>query len=96
VLSIIQEETPVFDTQFSKCRGLLYFIACRVLDDCEGAEEAVQNCLLTATRNTPKFESVGALRSWLLRILIDEALQILRQKKSTSTTSPEPVFLEER
>jgi DNA-directed RNA polymerase specialized sigma24 family protein len=89
VLSIIQEETPVFDAQFSRCRGLLYFIACRVLDDYEGAGEAVQNCLLTDTRNTPKFESVGALRSWLLRILIDEALQILRfsGRKRTSTTT---------
>jgi DNA-directed RNA polymerase specialized sigma24 family protein len=96
VLSIIQEESPVFDTQFSRCRGLLYFTAYRVLDDSGGAEEAVQNCLLTATRNTQKFESEGAFRSWLLRIVIDEALQILRQKKSTATTSPEQVFLEER
>jgi DNA-directed RNA polymerase specialized sigma24 family protein len=86
VLSIIQKETPLFDAQFSQYRSLLYFAAYRVLDDCEGAKEAVQNCLLTATRNTPKFESEGAFRSWLLRILIDEALQILREKKSTSTT----------
>jgi len=92
VLSIIQEETPVMDTQFSRCHGLLYFTACRVLDDREGAEEAVQNCLLTATRNTQKFKSEGAFRSWLLRIVIDEALQILRQKKSTSTTSPNRSF----
>jgi hypothetical protein len=48
VISFIQEESPVFDTQFSQSRGLLYFIANRVLDDSEEAEEAVQNCLLTA------------------------------------------------
>jgi len=94
VLSIIQEETPVFDTQFSRCRGLLYFIACRVLDDRDETEEAVQNCLLSATLHRPKLKSEGAFRSWLLRILIDEALQILRQKKSTPTTCPEQVFSE--
>ena len=82
MLSISQEETPVFDTQFSRWRGLLYFIACRVLDDRDEAEEAVQNCLLSATAHPPTFESQGAFRSWLLRILIDEALVILRQKKA--------------
>jgi DNA-directed RNA polymerase specialized sigma24 family protein len=81
MLSNIQDETPVFDTKYSRCRGLLYFIACRVLDGRGGAEEAVQNCLLTATPHPPKFESEGAFRSWLVRILIDEALLILRQKR---------------
>jgi DNA-directed RNA polymerase specialized sigma24 family protein len=75
---------------------LLYFVASRVLGGGEGAEEAVQNCLLTAVRNPLKFESEGGCRSWLLRILVDEALQILHQKKSTSATSPELVFSEER
>jgi DNA-directed RNA polymerase specialized sigma24 family protein len=86
----------VFDDQFSRCRRLLYFMARRVLGGSEGAEEAVKNCLLTATRNPPKFESEGAFRSWLLRILIDEALLILRQKNRTSPTCHEQVFAEQR
>jgi hypothetical protein len=86
----------VFDDRFSRCRRLLYFIARRVLGGSEGAEEAVKNCLLTVTRNLPKFESEGAFRSWLLRILIDEALLILRQKNRTSATCHEQVFAEER
>lgn len=96
MLSFIHEESPVITTQFSQCRSLLYFIAYRVLDDSEGAEEAVQNCFLTASRSTPKFESAGAFRSWLLRILIDEALLILRQKNGTSPTCHEQVFAEQR
>ena len=96
VVSIIQGETPAFNAQFSRCRGLLYFIAFRVLSGLEGAEEAVQNCLLTAISHPLKFKSEGAFRSWLLRILIDEALQILRQKKSAPTACVEQVFLEER
>jgi RNA polymerase sigma-70 factor, ECF subfamily len=88
--------TPVFDTQFSQSRGLLYFIAHRVLDDSEEAEEAVQNCLLTAIRNPLMFESEGAFRSWLVRILIDEALLILRQKNRTSATCHEQVFADQR
>jgi DNA-directed RNA polymerase specialized sigma24 family protein len=92
MLSISQEETPVFDTQFSRWRGLLYFIACRVLDDRDEAEEAVQNCLLSATAHPPTFESQGAFRSWLLRILIDKALVILRQKKKARRHCLEQVF----
>jgi DNA-directed RNA polymerase specialized sigma24 family protein len=91
----MQDKTRAFDTQFSRCRGLLYFIASRVLDS-DGSEDAVKNCRLTAVRNLPEFESEGGFRSWLLRILIDEALRILRQKKNTSTTSPELVLSEER
>jgi hypothetical protein len=52
----------------------------------------VENCFFTAICNPQEFESEGGFRSWLLRILIDEALQILRQKKGASTTSPESVF----
>ena len=84
MLCNIQVETPVFDAQFSRWRGLLYFLATRVLESRDGAEEAVTNCLLTATRNPPSFDSQGAFRSWLLRILIDEALQILLREKENS------------
>ena len=94
--SEIQEMMAAFDTQLSRCQSLLYFVAYRVLDSREDAEEAVQNCVLAATRNPRKFKSEGAFRRWLVRTLIDEALQVLHQKESTSTLAPEPVFAEER
>ncbi len=74
-----QEDPTVFDARFSRCRGLLHFIACRVLGGTEGAEDSVQNCWLIASRNPPRFEHGGAFRSWLLRIVIDEALVIHRK-----------------
>ncbi len=84
----LQETPSVFDIQFSRCRGLLYFIACRVLGGHEGAEDAVQNCFLTASRNPPRFEQENAFRGWLLRILIDEALILLYQRKGLELQSP--------
>jgi DNA-directed RNA polymerase specialized sigma24 family protein len=75
----LQEDPTVFDARFSRCRGLLHFIACRVLGGTERAEDSVQNCWLTASRNPPRFEHEGAFRSWLLRIVIDEALVIHRK-----------------
>jgi DNA-directed RNA polymerase specialized sigma24 family protein len=43
------------------------------------AEYAVQNCRFRASRNLPNFENEGPFRSWLLRLLISEALSILHQ-----------------
>jgi DNA-directed RNA polymerase specialized sigma24 family protein len=81
----MQEDAALFNARFSRCHGLLYLIACRVLGGTEGARDSVQNCWHTAARNPPKFEHEGAFRSWLLRIAIDEALAIRRKKKEPSS-----------
>jgi DNA-directed RNA polymerase specialized sigma24 family protein len=73
-----RENSEIFDDRFSRCRGLLHFTASRVLGGPEKAELAVQKCWLTASRNPPTFEHEGAFRSWLLRVLIDEASAILQ------------------
>jgi DNA-directed RNA polymerase specialized sigma24 family protein len=72
-----QSTSEVFDEWFSRCLGPLYLIACRVLKGPEGAEVVVQKCWLTASRNPPTFDGEGDFRSWLLRVLIDEASAIL-------------------
>ena len=81
---VLQDPT-VFNDRFSRCYGLLYFIARRVLGGTEGARDSVQNCWLIASRSPSQFEHEGAFRSWLLRILIDEALAIRRKKKELSS-----------
>ena len=84
------EPRTVFQARFERCRTLLHFIACRVLGDDEGAADAVQNCFVTASRNLPAFESEGAFRCWLLRVLIDEALLILLQRRERSLIARDP------
>jgi DNA-directed RNA polymerase specialized sigma24 family protein len=79
----VNEDATVFQLRFSRCRHLLHFIATRVLGGFEGAEQAVENCWLTASRNPPRFEYEAAFRSWLLRVLTDEALAIRRQNEET-------------
>jgi DNA-directed RNA polymerase specialized sigma24 family protein len=73
-----RKTSEVFDDWFSRCHGPLHFTACRVLGDTVGADLAVWNCWLTASRNPPASDREGAFRSWLLRILIDEASTILQ------------------
>jgi hypothetical protein len=72
-----QENLDSLDVPFSRYRRVLYRVAYRVLDNHQEAKDAVRNCLLAASRNAPRFENEGAFRSWLVRVLIDEALAIL-------------------
>jgi DNA-directed RNA polymerase specialized sigma24 family protein len=75
-----EETQSTFELQFSSCRELLHFIACRILTSVDEAETAVRNCRVTAARNPPGFQNEGAFKSWLVRILIDEATLLLRRK----------------
>jgi RNA polymerase sigma-70 factor, ECF subfamily len=70
------------DALLARHRRLLHSLAVRILHNHEEAEDAVQNCMVLAFRNLPKFDHHGAFRAWLVRILINEAIAILRKKKT--------------
>jgi len=88
-----EEDSVEFDARFQRCYSMLRLIASRVLNSPEWTEKAVGNCWYTASRYCPRFETEGAFRSWLLRVLIDEALALVRQKQQTPQpkVSLEPV-----
>ena len=83
----LQQQSAVFEVRFLRCHKMLYFLACRVLGSSEQVHEIVENSKITASRNPPAFEYEGAFRSWLVRILIDEAIATVRQRESNMTTS---------
>jgi DNA-directed RNA polymerase specialized sigma24 family protein len=80
-------DSAQFDRRFWRCYRALHFIACRILDDPEQAKKAVENCWHSASARAPHFEYEGAFRSWLLRVLIDEALLLLRPRQQTLETN---------
>ena len=82
------------DALFARHRRLLHSLAVRILHNHEEAEDAVQNCMILAFRNLPKFEYHGAFRTWLVRILINEAIAILRKKKAGPQVISEPAVNE--
>ena len=65
----------------SRYRRLLHSVAHRVLGSSAKADIAVENCLFLACRHVPAFDSEGAFRSWLVRLAIDEALEMLHGGK---------------
>src|SRR5262250_666558 len=74
-----REQEALFAIRFSRCYRLLHFMACRVLGGTERADEAIERCRLRSSLNPPQFEYEGAFRSWLLRVLIDEAVAVLAE-----------------
>jgi DNA-directed RNA polymerase specialized sigma24 family protein len=65
--------------RFSRYRGLLHFIARRVVGSAEDAELAVHNSWLVTSRSRLAPGGESAFRSWLVRVLINEALAIVRR-----------------
>jgi RNA polymerase sigma-70 factor, ECF subfamily len=79
----LQGDEGAFEILFSRYRPILYRLAHRVLRNHEEAEDAVQNCSLVAFRKLKSFKYEGAFRSWLARIVVNEAITILRKRKRT-------------
>jgi hypothetical protein len=91
ILSNSQGNLETLNVLFLRYRRTLLLVAYRVLGDHNQAEDAVQRCLQSAASgNVPRFENEGAFRSWLVRVLIDAALFILREREwATRTLSPD-------
>lgn len=70
------DETSEFKARFALCRGLLRFVASRLLNSPDEIEEAVERCFHTASRYPTSFKYEGEFRSWLARVLVDEALEM--------------------
>jgi len=77
----LQGDRDAFEILFSRYRPILYRLAQRILCIHEESEDAVQNCSLAAFRKLKGFKYEGAFRSWLARILVNEAITILRKRK---------------
>jgi DNA-directed RNA polymerase specialized sigma24 family protein len=72
------------ETRLLRYCGLLRFVASRVLGGPDEIEEAVERCFHAASRYPVSFEHEGEFRSWLVRVLVDEALQMRSRRMSRS------------
>jgi RNA polymerase sigma-70 factor, ECF subfamily len=82
----LQGNADAFEILFARYRPILYRLAQRVLRNHEEAEDAVQNCSLAAFRKLKSFKYEGAFRSWLARILVNEAITIFRKRRRTCSS----------
>src|ERR1700733_15480685 len=77
-------DPKTLEDRLARYRHMLHFLAVVILSSEGEAEQAVRSGRAAAARNPPSFESEGAFRSWLARILIDEACALLRRKQFSS------------
>ncbi len=78
---VSEECLETYETSSLRYRHVLYFVAHRVLGNYSDAETAVESCIISVSGNVPSFKNEGSFRGWLVRVLIDEALAILRKKR---------------
>jgi RNA polymerase sigma factor (sigma-70 family) len=83
----LKGDARALDILFARNTRALYQTAFRVLGNPEDAEEALQEGLLSAYRNLPRFERRSQFSTWLTRIVINAALMRRRSKRSRPAVS---------
>lgn len=85
ILRLIKQ-TATKETGFTrlieKYQQKLYWYIRRILIDHEDADDAIQETFLKAWTNIDKFRGDSELYTWLYRIATNEALSILRKKRT--------------
>jgi RNA polymerase sigma factor (sigma-70 family) len=61
--------------------GIAYRVAAAITGGRADAEEAMQNGLVKAYRSLPRFRTGSPFRPWLLRIVVNEAHNVLRAER---------------
>src|SRR6478752_2889426 len=75
-------DSQAVEALFRRYQRPLFQTALRVLGNAEDAEDALQDGLLSAYRNLPRFEGRSQFSTWMTRIVINAALMRRRSKRA--------------
>jgi len=79
------QQVPAFDELVAPHFQRIFRAAYRITRNREDAQDAVQDALLQAFVHLKDFNGRSAFSTWLMRIVINSALMILRKKRSSKT-----------
>src|SRR5579863_10034539 len=79
VARALRGETNAYEDIFDRYNGLMLRTAYRIVQDRDVAEDAVQNALIQVWQHLPSLSETGALRPWLLRIVVNQCLSFKRR-----------------
>jgi RNA polymerase sigma-70 factor, ECF subfamily len=74
-----QGDKDAFNDIFNQYSGLMLRTAYSIVKDRDTAEDAVQNALIQAWQHLPSLREAGALRSWLMRIVVNQCMSFKRR-----------------
>jgi RNA polymerase sigma factor (sigma-70 family) len=70
-------------------RDMLWSVCFRITRSHQDADDALQDCLLSAWRNLDGFRGSARLSTWLFRIASNSAAAIVRRRRETPADLPE-------
>src|SRR2546421_3557503 len=79
VARVLRGDKDAFDDIFDRYSGLMLRTAYAIVKDRDSAEDAVQTALIQAWQHLPSLRETGALRSWLLRIVVNQCISFKRR-----------------
>ena len=79
VARALRGDKDAFDDIFDRYSGLMLRTAYGIVKDRDIAEDAVQNALIQAWQHLPSLRETGVLRSWLLRIVVNQCISFKRR-----------------
>ncbi len=78
VTRVLQGDEDAFADILNRYKGLMLNIAYSIVKDRDVAEDAVQKALIQAWQHLPSLRETGALRPWLMRILVNQSISFKR------------------
>ena len=82
VTEVIRGNREMFEVLVRRYNQRLFRVGLAYLKNHGQAEDAMQNAYLKAFINLPRFQGEATFSTWLTRIMINECLMLLRQRKS--------------
>lgn len=79
----LQGDYSAFEQLIARYERRIYALALRIVRQDSDAQDVLQQSLLTLVEKLDQFQRRSTFASWLLRIATNEALLVLRKKKSS-------------
>ena len=79
VARALRGDREAFDDIFDQYSRVMHRTAYRIVKDPDIAEDAVQDAFILAWQRLPSLRESGALRSWLLRIVVNQCISFKRR-----------------
>lgn len=99
LIALIAEKDPVaFELFYERHGGIAFSVAYRILGERAVAEEVTQDAFMSIWRRGASFDRTrGSARSWMLRIVRNQAIDFLRSNfgKATQTNYVDDMLLEQ-
>jgi RNA polymerase sigma-70 factor (ECF subfamily) len=84
VARALQGDKDAFDDIFERYSGPMLRTAYGIVKDRDIAEDAVQNAFIQAWQHLPSLRETGVLRSWLMRIVVNQCISFKRRLSRSS------------